>query len=86
MSTEHGTETRMGSGEMFDAIAARYDMLNRILSMGIDKRWRRLTVEALELGQGARVLDLATGTADLAIAIARRHPDATVVGTDPSSQ
>lgn len=75
---------RGGSGEMFDLIARRYDLLNRVLSMGVDQGWRRQTVRALALPEGARVLDLATGTADLAIQIARRHPDATVVGLDPS--
>lgn len=75
---------RGGSGEMFDLIAARYDFLNRVLSMGVDQGWRRQTVRALALPAGARALDLATGTADLAIQIARHHPDATVVGLDPS--
>ncbi|MCB1055695.1 MAG: bifunctional demethylmenaquinone methyltransferase/2-methoxy-6-polyprenyl-1,4-benzoquinol methylase UbiE [Acidobacteria bacterium] len=75
-----------GSGAMFDAIAERYDRLNRILSLGVDGRWRRQAVEALALPRRARVLDLATGTADLALLIARRHPDARVVGTDPSAR
>lgn len=76
--------TADGSGVMFDAIADDYDRLNRILSFGVDRGWRKRTVEALELRPGARVLDLATGTADLAMAIARRHPDARVIGLDPS--
>lgn len=76
----------LGSGAMFDAIARRYDMLNRILSFGVDRGWRRRTVEALELVPGARVLDLATGTADLAIQIARSQQDVRVVGVDPSSR
>ena len=59
----------MGSGAMFDGIAHRYDFLNRVLSMGIDHSWRRKTVRAL--GEADRVLDLATGTADLAIAVAK---------------
>lgn len=78
------TTARDGSGAMFDAIAARYDLLNRIISLGVDQRWRRDTVRALELKPGGRVLDLATGTADLAILTARTHADATVVGLDPS--
>ncbi len=78
------TTTPPGSGAMFDAIADRYDLLNRIISLGIDQRWRRLTVDRLELGAEPRVLDLATGTGDLALLIARRHPDARVVGVDPS--
>lgn len=76
--------TNLGSGAMFDAIAARYDTLNRILSLGMDQGWRRKAVAALALPSGARVLDLATGTGDLAIAIAETHTDAQVVGVDPS--
>ena len=75
-----------GSGEMFDHIAGRYDLLNRVMSMGIDQSWRRKTVAAMELPAEARVLDLATGTGDLALMIARIHPDARVVGSDPSSR
>jgi demethylmenaquinone methyltransferase / 2-methoxy-6-polyprenyl-1,4-benzoquinol methylase len=75
---------RGGSGAMFDAIAARYDLLNRLMSFGVDQRWRRRTVDALELKDGGRALDLATGTADLAILIARRCPGASVLGVDPS--
>ena len=75
-----------GSGARFDRIAARYDAMNRILSFGLDRGWRRRTVRALELGARPRVLDLATGTGDLAIDIARRHPDAEVIGLDPSRE
>ena len=75
-----------GSGEMFDQIAGRYDLLNRLMSMGIDQSWRRKTVAAMELPSDARVLDLATGTGDLALMIARLHPDASVVGSDPSTR
>jgi len=76
----------LGSGAMFDAIAPNYDRLNRILSLGVDQRWRRRTVAALALGEtAARVLDLATGTADLAIEIAKQYPAAQIVGVDPSS-
>ena len=67
---------------MFDAIAPRYDLLNRVLSAGLDQRWRQRAVEALALPSGAAVLDLCTGTADLAIAIATRHRDASVAGVD----
>ncbi len=67
---------------MFDAIAPRYDLLNRVLSAGLDRRWRRRAVDALGVDSRARVLDLCTGTADLAIAIARRHPEASIAGID----
>jgi demethylmenaquinone methyltransferase/2-methoxy-6-polyprenyl-1,4-benzoquinol methylase len=76
----------LGSGAMFDRIAARYDAMNRVLSLGLDRGWRRRTVRALHLGERPRVLDLATGTADLAIDIARMHPGAEVIGLDPSSR
>ncbi|MFW5925348.1 MAG: bifunctional demethylmenaquinone methyltransferase/2-methoxy-6-polyprenyl-1,4-benzoquinol methylase UbiE [Myxococcota bacterium] len=90
--TDVATEDRttgtgeLGSGAMFDAIAPRYDLLNRLLSLGIDRGWRRKTVEALALQPGARVLDVASGTADLALQIAARHPDAAVLGVDPSER
>jgi demethylmenaquinone methyltransferase/2-methoxy-6-polyprenyl-1,4-benzoquinol methylase len=75
---------QLGSGAMFDSVANRYDLLNRIISLGVDKRWRRRTVRSLPLYPGSRVLDLATGTGDLAIDIAKRHPGTQVVGVDPS--
>ena len=74
-----------GTGEMFDAIAPRYDLLNRILSLGQDQYWRRLAMRALELGTGDRVMDLATGTGDLAIMIAQKCDGVSVTGVDPSA-
>lgn len=73
-----------GSGAMFDRIARRYDLLNRLLSLGADQCWRMRAVEALALCGEVRVLDVGTGTADLAIAIAKRFAGARVVGVDPS--
>jgi demethylmenaquinone methyltransferase/2-methoxy-6-polyprenyl-1,4-benzoquinol methylase len=67
---------------MFDAIAPRYDLLNHLLSAGLDRRWRNRAVAELALASDARVLDLCTGTADLAIATLRRSPAASVVGVD----
>lgn len=78
--------TRDGSGAMFDGIAARYDLVNRVISLGIDQSWRKKTVRALQLAAGHRVLDLATGTADLAIQVAESEPSANVVGLDPSGK
>ena len=75
---------RPGSGAMFDAIAPRYDLLNRLLSLGIDQSWRARAVAALQIPESGRVLDLATGTADLALRILRHAPSAEVVGLDPS--
>lgn len=75
-----------GSGAMFDQIAHRYDLLNKLISFGMDARWRRALVSALDVGaiEQPRVLDVATGTADIALAIADTHRDAQVVGLDPS--
>lgn len=85
--TESNTE-RLGSGAMFDAIAGRYDLVNRIMSFGTDQSWRRKTVAALKLDDIAapHVLDLATGTADVALEIVRQIPGATVIGADPSEK
>lgn len=74
-----------GSGAMFDRIARRYDAVNRLMSLGIDRLWRRRTVAALQLDTTTRVLDVATGTGDLALAILRKRPAAEVTGVDPSS-
>jgi demethylmenaquinone methyltransferase / 2-methoxy-6-polyprenyl-1,4-benzoquinol methylase len=66
---------------MFDRIAVRYDMLNRLISLGMDKGWRRRAVRALSLSGSERVLDMCTGTADFAIeAISGRA--ASVIGID----
>lgn len=59
-----GPEKVQAVREMFDAIAPRYDLLNRILTFGMDTSWRRRTVTALGLPSGALVLDLACGTGD----------------------
>jgi demethylmenaquinone methyltransferase/2-methoxy-6-polyprenyl-1,4-benzoquinol methylase len=68
---------------MFDAIAGNYDFLNHLLSAGIDRRWRRKAIGSLQLTGQERVLDLCTGTADLAIAALDASPGAArVVGVD----
>lgn len=71
---------------MFDAIADRYDFLNHLLSAGIDRRWRRRAVRSLGLTGRERLLDLCTGTGDLAIAaLAAAPPPSRVVGVDFSA-
>ncbi len=67
--------------EMFDAIAPRYDVLNRILSAGIDRGWRKKAVDWLGEDRPKRILDIATGTADLALESARLQPER-IVGVD----
>jgi demethylmenaquinone methyltransferase/2-methoxy-6-polyprenyl-1,4-benzoquinol methylase len=67
---------------MFDAIAPRYDLLNHVLSAGLDVRWRTRAIRELALRPGARVIDLCTGTGDLAVAALREQPSASVVGVD----
>lgn len=71
---------------MFDAVAPRYDLLNRVLSAGVDRYWRSRAVRLLSDEQPQRVLDAATGTADLAIKIQRTlHPRETI-GIDLSTE
>jgi demethylmenaquinone methyltransferase/2-methoxy-6-polyprenyl-1,4-benzoquinol methylase len=68
---------------MFDAIAGRYDLLNHLLSAGLDKRWRRRAVDALQLTGNETVLDLCTGTGDLALAaMSGRRRANRVIGVD----
>lgn len=69
---------------MFDSIAPRYDFLNHFLSLGIDKRWRRKVVEIVRESSAINVLDVATGTGDLAISIAKSIDDCNVVAVDIS--
>jgi demethylmenaquinone methyltransferase/2-methoxy-6-polyprenyl-1,4-benzoquinol methylase len=79
-----GAPERAAVRAMFDRIAPRYDLLNRVLSGGTDVRWRRQAVDFLELPPPARVLDLCTGTADLLIEALRRDPRSSGLGVDLS--
>lgn len=75
--------TADGSGAMFDRIARRYDLLNRLMSFGVDRGWRRRLIAAMPTE--GELLDVATGTADVALALARSRPACSVVGLDPSA-
>jgi demethylmenaquinone methyltransferase / 2-methoxy-6-polyprenyl-1,4-benzoquinol methylase len=69
---------------MFDSISPRYDLLNRVLSLGIDTIWRKKAINLLKADKPERILDVATGTADLAIEALRINPKQ-VVGVDISA-
>lgn len=71
--------------EMFDSIAPKYDFLNRVLSMGIDQGWRKKAINSLKEVNPKQILDVATGTADLAIAALKLNPDH-ITGIDISNQ
>ena len=58
--------------EMFDSIAPRYDLVNRVMTFRLDVRWRRITVRRLELRPSSRVADLASGTGDLCLELSRQ--------------
>jgi demethylmenaquinone methyltransferase / 2-methoxy-6-polyprenyl-1,4-benzoquinol methylase len=67
---------------MFDAIAPRYDLLNHVLSAGIDRRWRVRAIDALQLTGRETLLDVCTGTADVALEARREIRAARVIGVD----
>lgn len=67
---------------MFGRIARFYDLLNRLLSLGVDQYWRKVLARNVRLGQGGVVLDLAAGTLDVALAVRRRYPTALVPALD----
>lgn len=71
---------------MFDSIAPYYDYLNRFLSLGIDVWWRKRAIDLITDHPTKNVLDVATGTADLAISIAKRVKPTSVIGMDISSK
>jgi demethylmenaquinone methyltransferase/2-methoxy-6-polyprenyl-1,4-benzoquinol methylase len=72
--------------DMFDRISPKYDVLNHLLSLNIDKAWRRKTAKAVAMAYPSRILDLATGTADLAILLAKHNPQAHIIGMDISEK
>jgi ubiquinone/menaquinone biosynthesis methyltransferase len=71
---------------MFDRIAPSYDLLNRVMTLRVDQRWRRRLVAALALRDGERLLDLCAGTMDVAAEARRRAPGLQVVGADFSRE
>lgn len=71
-----------GVQRMFDSIAGRYDLMNRVMTLGQDQRWRRFVVAKAGIPLAGTVLDLATGTGDIAFLMAQTHPSVNVVGGD----
>ena len=67
---------------MFDRIAGRYDLINRLISGGQDLKWRRMLVELAALPEHGRLLDIAAGTGDIAFEALKQSPGAQVVGAD----
>lgn len=68
--------------DMFNHIAEKYDFLNHFLSVGIDKSWRKKAIKFIQQNNPTKVLDIATGTGDLAIMAAQKIPDCRVTGVD----
>lgn len=82
MAQLKGDERSAYVQEMFDRIARRYDLINRLISGGQDRTWRRLVVEKAALPPQGRLLDIAAGTGDIAFEALKTAPAATVVGAD----
>lgn len=77
------TEKRAFVRSMFARIAPRYDALNRVMTFGLDQRWRARAARLATAGTAApRILDLATGTGDFAVALQKIAPGATIIGLD----
>lgn len=82
-----GMEGKTGQvRDMFDSIAPAYDLMNRLMSFGLHRRWLKKAVAMAASGSQAKMLDVATGTADVAIALAKASPTVKVTGVDLSSR
>ncbi len=79
---EDAESKRVAIRSMFNRVSSRYDLLNRVLSFGMDGSWRRSAVKAMALQRGDRALDVACGTGDLALEATRSLGDGVVVGID----
>ncbi|KXK14966.1 MAG: menaquinone biosynthesis methyltransferase UbiE [Chloroflexi bacterium OLB15] len=82
MTTLQGKERAAYVQNMFDRIAGRYNLMNRLMTAGQDMKWRRFMLDKAKLKAGDSLLDLATGTGDIAFEALRRTPDIQAVGGD----
>ena len=83
MTFSSSTEKRRYVNQMFGRIAHRYDLMNRIMTAGQDRRWRKLLIQQANLPPAGKLLDIATGTGDIAFEAVRQHPNLSqVVGAD----
>jgi demethylmenaquinone methyltransferase/2-methoxy-6-polyprenyl-1,4-benzoquinol methylase len=82
MATLQGKERAAYVQGMFDRIAGRYNLMNRLMTFGQDLRWRRFVVQQAKLKPGDKLLDLATGTGDIAFEALRQTPGIQAVGGD----
>ncbi|HUF40108.1 MAG TPA: ubiquinone/menaquinone biosynthesis methyltransferase [Anaerolineales bacterium] len=82
MSDLTGRERAEYVQDMFTRIAARYDRMNRLMTFGQDMRWRRIVIRRAALPPGGRLLDLGTGTGDIALAVRKAHAESRIVAAD----
>lgn len=82
MAHLEGKERSQYVQAMFGRIASRYNLMNRLMTFGQDMRWRRFVIQQAQLPARGKLLDLATGTGDIAFEALRTVPDATVIGAD----
>ena len=86
MTVEDTTAFTLQMREMFTSIAPRYDFLNRLLSVGQDKYWRQRAIDLLDPMENERILDVATGTGDMVIEVAKRNLSVQIFGIDFSQR
>ena len=86
MTVEDTTALTLQTRKMFTSIAPRYDFLNRLLSVGQDKYWRQRAIDLLDPMENERILDVATGTGDMVIEVAKRNLSVRIFGIDFSQR
>ena len=82
MNSEGSRQKRVAVRDMFARIAERYDLLNRLMTFGQDRAWRRQLIDGIKLSPGERLLDVGAGSGDLAFEALARAPDITVIACD----